>query len=207
MSMSRRTIPTAGLALFLGVASPACNSGTRGTNNTAAAPMDTTTASADTAMARDTTSVVADTTAADTLAASENQQAAGAQPTTPPPQTRADTPPARSPKPAAQAATGGSKVTQEEYEGWRQYSVNCARCHGQDVLPNPVAANLLVSLAPGGPIDTYEKFFQAVNEGRPERGMPAFKGLLSPDQTKSIHGYVKGRAEKRIPPGRPASPG
>jgi mono/diheme cytochrome c family protein len=169
--------------------------------------MDTTTASADTAMARDTTSVVADTTAADTLAASENQQAAGAQPTTPPPQTRADTPPARSPKPAAQAATGGSKVTQEEYEGWRQYSVNCARCHGQDVLPNPVAANLLVSLAPGGPIDTYEKFFQAVNEGRPERGMPAFKGLLSPDQTKSIHGYVKGRAEKRIPPGRPASPG
>jgi mono/diheme cytochrome c family protein len=38
------------------------------------------------------------------------------------------------------APKGVSKI---EYEGWRQYSVNCARCHGQDVLPNPVAANLL----------------------------------------------------------------
>jgi mono/diheme cytochrome c family protein len=97
-------------------------------------------------------------------------------------------------------------VSQAEYEGWRQYSVNCARCHGQDVLPNPVAANLLISLAPGGPIDTYEKFAQVVNEGRPERGMPAFKSIVTPNQTKAMYAYVKGRAEKRIPPGRPASP-
>ena len=46
---------------------------------------------------------------------------------------------------------GGSKVSRLEYEGWRQYSVNCARCHGQDVLPNPVAANLLVSVKSGRP--------------------------------------------------------
>jgi mono/diheme cytochrome c family protein len=97
-------------------------------------------------------------------------------------------------------------VSKIEYEGWRQYSVNCARCHGQDVLPNPVAANLLVSLAPGGPIDTEPKFVQVVTEGRPERGMPAFKGTMSPEQTRAVYAYVKGRAEKRIPPGRPASP-
>ncbi len=97
-------------------------------------------------------------------------------------------------------------MSRPEYEGWRQYSVNCARCHGQDVLPNPVAANLLISLAPGGPVDTYEKFLQVVSEGRPERGMPAFKGSMTPDQIKATYAYVKGRAEKRIPPGRPASP-
>ena len=97
-------------------------------------------------------------------------------------------------------------MSQAEYDGWRQYSVNCARCHGQDVLPNPVAANLLVSLGPGGPIDSEQKFLQVVSEGRPERGMPAFKSILTPEQIRAIYAYVKGRAEKRIPAGRPTSP-
>ena len=98
------------------------------------------------------------------------------------------------------------KVSEKEYEGWRQYSVNCARCHGQDVLPNPVAANLLVSLAPGGPVDSPEKFSQVVTEGRPHRGMPAFKQTLTPGQIQAVYAYVRGRAEKRISPGRPAKP-
>jgi mono/diheme cytochrome c family protein len=98
------------------------------------------------------------------------------------------------------------KVNKMEYEGWRQYSVNCARCHGQDVLPNPVAANLLISLAPGGGIDSPEKFSQVVTDGRPHRGMPAFKDVLTPEQIQAIYAYVKGRAEKRITPGRPAAP-
>jgi mono/diheme cytochrome c family protein len=101
----------------------------------------------------------------------------------------------------------GAKLSAVEYEGWRQYNVNCARCHGQDALPNPVAANLLVSMAPGGPIDSPEKFAQVVTQGRTERGMPAFKGVLSPEQTQAVYAYLKGRAEKRIPPGRPERPG
>ena len=95
---------------------------------------------------------------------------------------------------------------QAEYEGWRQYSVNCARCHGQDVLPNPVAANLLISAAPGGPMAAPEKFAQVVSEGRAHRGMPAFKSIMTPDQIQAVYAYVKGRADKRIPPGRPARP-
>jgi mono/diheme cytochrome c family protein len=98
------------------------------------------------------------------------------------------------------------KVTPREYEGWRQYSVHCARCHGQDVLPNPVAANLLLLLGPGGPIHSPQKFAEIVNAGRPASGMPAFKGVLSADQISAIYAYVKGRANKRIPPGRPAAP-
>jgi mono/diheme cytochrome c family protein len=100
----------------------------------------------------------------------------------------------------------GTAVSRLEYEGWRQYSVQCARCHGQDALPNPVAANLLISLAPGGPIDTPEKFSQVVSEGRPNRGMPAFKGIMTPDQIQATYAYLKGRAEKRIPAGRPKQP-
>jgi mono/diheme cytochrome c family protein len=117
-----------------------------------------------------------------------------------------DTPPSAGAKPSGPQG-GGPKVSQLEYEGWRQYSVNCARCHGQDALPNPVAANLLVSLAPGGPMASPERFAQVVSEGRPDRGMPAFKGLMTPEQINATYAYVKGRAEKRIPPGRPASPG
>jgi mono/diheme cytochrome c family protein len=98
------------------------------------------------------------------------------------------------------------KVSQLEFEGWRQYSVNCARCHGQDVLPNPVAANLLVSLGPRGPINSQEKFLEVVSKGKPERGMPAFGTLLTPEQINAIYAYVKGRAEGRIPPGRPDRP-
>jgi mono/diheme cytochrome c family protein len=101
----------------------------------------------------------------------------------------------------------GPRVSSVEYEGWRQYSVQCARCHGQDVLPNPVAANLLVSLAPGGPIDGPEKFAQVVSEGRPHRGMPSFKQTVTPAQIRAVYAYVKGRADKRIPPGRPEKPG
>jgi mono/diheme cytochrome c family protein len=74
------------------------------------------------------------------------------------------------------------------------------------VLPNPVAANLLISLGPGGPVDTEQKFSQVVAEGRPERGMPAFKDIMSAEQIRSVYAYVEGRAEKRIPPGRPARP-
>lgn len=123
---------------------------------------------------------------------------------TPPAAAAQDTPPSG----GAQPTNGeGPKVSPSEYEGWRQYSVNCARCHGQDVLPNPVAANLLISLAPGGPIDTEQKFYQVVNDGRPGRGMPAFKGVINQEQISAIYAYVQGRAAKRIPPGRPERPG
>jgi mono/diheme cytochrome c family protein len=133
--------------------------------------------------------------------ASPPDTAVATPPITPAPSaTPRDTPPGGAQQPTSQ---GVSKI---EYEGWRQYSVNCARCHGQDVLPNPVAANLLISLAAGGSMASEEKFIQVVSEGRPDRGMPAFKSIMSPEQIKAVYAYVKGRADKRIPPGRPAEP-
>jgi mono/diheme cytochrome c family protein len=103
-------------------------------------------------------------------------------------------------------AQEGPAVSKVEYEGWRQYNVHCARCHGQDALPNPVAANLLVSLAPGGAAADAAAFTKIVMEGRTSRGMPAFKGTVEPAQVDAMYAYLKGRAEKRIPPGRPKSP-
>jgi len=104
------------------------------------------------------------------------------------------------------AAQEEPAVSEVEYEGWRQYNVHCARCHGQDALPNPVAANLLVSLAPDGPSADKATFTKIVIEGRTSGGMPAFKGTVEPAQVEAMYAYLKGRAEKRIPPGRPKSP-
>ena len=103
------------------------------------------------------------------------------------------------------AAAKGSEPEQV-YEGWRQYSVHCARCHGQDVLGNPVAANLLVTVAPGGPTAEREPFVGVVAKGRTDGGMPGFENALTPEQIDAIYAYVRGRAEKKIPPGRPKDP-
>ncbi len=107
---------------------------------------------------------------------------------------------------AGQAGSGGKNVTPKEYEGWRQYSVHCARCHGQDVLGNPVAANLLKSTAEGGPAADEATFVKIVLEGRPAGGMPPLRGVVTPEQASAIYAYVKGRADGRIPPGRPQGP-
>src|SRR5215213_9364446 len=56
-------------------------------------------------------------------------------PITPPQSSAVDTPPAAPQNPGADQPASAPKVSRTEYEGWRQYSVNCARCHGQDVLP------------------------------------------------------------------------
>ena len=179
------------LVLLLGLGQTSCNGRTPGVDDAAPAPVDS---------GAQTGGV--GTAAPDTSAATPS--------ITPPSPADRDTPPAAAEagKPAERAAkSGGLKVSPLEYEGWRQYSVNCARCHGQDVLPNPVAANLLISLGPKGPIKSYEQFADIVTAGRPATGMPAFKAILTPEQVKAIYAYVKGRAEGRIPPGRPDKPG
>jgi mono/diheme cytochrome c family protein len=107
---------------------------------------------------------------------------------------------------AGEAQQRAPQVSAAEYEGWRQYSVQCARCHGQDVTGNPVAANLLVSARAGGPVAAKEAFTKVVADGRAAKGMPAFKDIMSAEQIAAVYTYVKGRADGRIPVGRPAAP-
>jgi mono/diheme cytochrome c family protein len=139
-------------------------------------------------------------------------------PSTPPPQP-AETTAAQAPAPT----TGGQApsadaplrdayhqaprdtVSQEVYDGWKQYNLNCARCHGEDVLGTTIAPHLIVSLKPDGPIKTKEEFTQVVCAGRPAKGMPAWCSLgLGMDKIQQIYSYVKGRSDAKIGPGRPA---
>jgi hypothetical protein len=96
-------------------------------------------------------------------------------------------------------------VPQQVYDGWKQFNLNCARCHGEDVQGTTIAPHLIVSLKPDGPINTKELFVQTVCAGRPAKGMPAWCALgMEMDKIQAIYSYVKGRSDGKIRPGRPA---
>jgi hypothetical protein len=96
-------------------------------------------------------------------------------------------------------------VTPEVYDGWKQFNLNCARCHGEDVLGTTIAPHLITSVRPGGTVATKAAFDETVCKGRPEKGMPAWCPLgLDMDKINAIYLYVKGRSEGKIAPGRPA---
>jgi len=96
-------------------------------------------------------------------------------------------------------------VSQAVYNGWKQYNLNCARCHGEDASGTTIAPHLILSLKPTGLVNTKELFMQVVCAGRPEKGMPAWCALgLEMDKINDIYEYVKGRSDAKISPGRPA---
>jgi hypothetical protein len=96
-------------------------------------------------------------------------------------------------------------VPQQVYDGWKQFNLNCARCHGEDVQGTTIAPHLIVSLKPDGPINTKELFIQTVCAGRPAKGMPSWCALgMEMPTIEAIYSYVKGRSDAKIHPGRPA---
>jgi mono/diheme cytochrome c family protein len=96
-------------------------------------------------------------------------------------------------------------VPQDVYEGWKQFNLNCARCHGEDVSGTTIAPHLIMSLKPDGPINTKELFVSTVCAGRPAKGMPPWCSLgLGMDKIQQIYLYVKGRSDGKLAPGRPA---
>lgn len=141
---------------------------------------------------------------------SDTQPTAANQPTPAAPQPAAqDTPTSQADNPPplrdAYHQAPRDTVDQATYDGWKQYNLNCARCHGEDVLGSTIAPHLVMSLKPNGPIPTQEAFVQVVCAGRPEKGMPAWCALgMDPATINQIYSYVKGRSEGKIGPGRPA---
>ena len=96
-------------------------------------------------------------------------------------------------------------VDNDTYQGWKQFEENCARCHGEYAMCSSFAPALIVSLKDDGPIPTKEVFIMTVCAGRPDKGMPAWCALgLEMDKIERMYLYIKGRADGKIAPGRPA---
>ena len=153
----------------------------------------------------------------DTAAADTAQPAAPAQPIRPDSSTVATQPPETTTAAPTQSSQANAPlrdqyhrapldtVSQQVYDGWKQYNLNCARCHGEDVQGTTIAPHLIVSMKPGGPINTKELFVQTVCAGRPAKGMPAWCALgMEMPTIEAIYSYVKGRTDAKIRPGRPA---
>ena len=102
-------------------------------------------------------------------------------------------------KAVSQKAAVPSDVYNDVYNGWKWWHVYCYRCHGTDANGTPNAPNLT---------DPNEKlsraaFLKIVRDGVPDQGMQAWNKLLDTKQIGQIHVYVRARADKVLPPGRP----
>jgi len=128
-----------------------------------------------------------------------------------------DTPPAAGESQPQEPSGGGQgqqaslKTTQEVYQGWKFFSANCERCHGQDALGSSLAPDLRKSISSGsvlgtGPV-TRDVFVGTVVAGRPAKGMPAWAQLLQPEQINQIWAYLSARASGQLAAGRPIPEG
>ena len=105
-----------------------------------------------------------------------------------------------------QGADGGSKVCKVDkktYIGWRTYTANCLRCHGQDGVGSTFAPSLLDRLKE---IDR-DRFMNSVAKGYTGQigVMPPWEG--NPNVSRyydQLYAYLKARSDGVLPPGRPA---
>jgi mono/diheme cytochrome c family protein len=96
-------------------------------------------------------------------------------------------------------------VSPAVYEGWKQFALNCARCHGDFGVGTSFAPALVESVKPSGTIPTLELFIQTVCAGRMDKGMPAWCALgLDISSMQAMHAYLVERAAGKVGGGRPA---
>jgi mono/diheme cytochrome c family protein len=137
------------------------------------------------------------------------------------PSTPAGTPPPAEPAPAAatEAATTAPAAPAADpyhppprdtvevrlYRAWQQYSLQCARCHGEDGQGSSFGPSLLRALKPDGDVPTREEFLDVLIHGRHEEGMPSAEKMgLDSVYFDGLYDYLKGRSDGRFHGGRPA---
>ena len=109
---------------------------------------------------------------------------------------RGATPPAEAPAAGTAAAT---ETYAAVYNGWKWWHVYCYRCHGVNADNATLAPNLLEEnhhLA-------RQVFLRKVRVGNDAEGMPGWESLLNAKQMNDLFVYVRARADKVLPPGRP----
>jgi mono/diheme cytochrome c family protein len=96
-------------------------------------------------------------------------------------------------------------VSQGVYQGWKQYALHCARCHGDWGVGTSFAPALTESVKPTGTMPTLEVFLQTACAGRLDKGMPAWCAVgLEIGTIQQIHAYLVDRSVGKIGLGRPA---
>lgn len=96
-------------------------------------------------------------------------------------------------------------VSDSIYQGWKWFHVYCFRCHGEDAIGgvNPSAPDLRWALSPTGANFPRDSFVITALNGRPEKGMPAWKVLLDTFAIQELYQYVRARSDAWLKAGRP----
>src|SRR5262249_49010797 len=97
------------------------------------------------------------------------------------------------------ASAKSQELYQNVYSGWKWWHVYCYRCHGTNAVGTTLAPNLT---------DPNEKmpllaFKTVVKTGSADGQMQAWDKLLDDKQIAQLFDYVRARADKVLPPGRP----
>jgi len=91
------------------------------------------------------------------------------------------------------------------YKAWQQYSLQCARCHGEDAQGSSFGPSLLEALRPDGAVPTREEFLKVLAGERSDKGMPSAEKMgIDSVYFAGLYDYLKGRSEGRLHGGRPA---
>jgi quinohemoprotein ethanol dehydrogenase len=86
-------------------------------------------------------------------------------------------------------------------EGKFVYADFCFVCHGVDAVSGSGIPDLRYSTA-----QVHQQFAAIVLDGaRESRGMPSFKGLLTPEQVRAVQAYVLTRAAAAASAGPPSN--
>ena len=117
---------------------------------------------------------------------------------------RAAAAPAPAP-PARDTVRDSLLVSDSVYQGWKWFAVYCFRCHGEDAMRPilPTAPDLRWAVSPTGANFPRDSFVNTALNGRPDKGMPAWKVLLDTTAIQELYVYVKARSDGWLKPGRP----
>ncbi len=96
-------------------------------------------------------------------------------------------------------------IPQDAYTGWKQYELNCSRCHGEFGVGSSFAPALIESLKSDGTVPDQATFITVVCQGRKEKGMPSWcEAGMEMGTITNIYSYLKLRADGKVGLGRPA---
>src|SRR5262245_974500 len=97
------------------------------------------------------------------------------------------------------AAEKSRELYQSVYHGWKWWHVYCYRCHGT----NDVGTTLAPNLTDRNENMPLQEFRTIVKTGSSDGQMQAWDKLLDDKQIAQLYTYVRARADKVLPPGRP----